>query len=142
MSAVPHSAAPLTLPAALADALWAHALREAPRECVGALGGHAQEQGALALALYPLPNVSPKPESEYLADPGRLLRAMRAMQNEGFTLVALYHSHPRGPALPSRTDTLLAAYPVPYLIADLQNRELRAYHLPEGTTIPVVVGER
>ncbi len=127
----------LLLPPALVGALWAHAEREAPRECVGALGGRVAESGAEALALYPLANVSPDPERTYLAHPGHLLRALRAMEAGGLTLVGLYHSHPRGPARPSVTDTHLAAYPVPYVIADLRTRTLHAYRLPEGS--PVVL---
>lgn len=127
----------LILPPPLVDALWAHAERDAPRECVGALGGHRHGAAAQAAALYPLPNVAPDPERSYLADPGHLLRALRAMQLGGLTLVALYHSHPRGPAWPSDTDTRLAAYPVPYLIADLPTRLLTAYHLPGGERVPL-----
>ena len=125
----------LLLPSILVRALWDHAEREAPRECVGAIGGHARGEGAEAVALYPLANVSPDPERTYLADPGHLLRAFRAMESAGLTLVALYHSHPRGPAWPSGTDTRLAAYPVPYVIADLRTHTLAAYLLPEGTPV-------
>ncbi|GGO20263.1 Mov34/MPN/PAD-1 family protein [Deinococcus humi] len=133
----------LILPAVLADALWAHATREAPRECVGALGGTgwtAEETGGKGVrteALYPLPNISPIPEREYLADPVHLLRALKAMREGGLALVALYHSHPHGPARPSLTDLRLAAYPVPYVIADLERRVLRAYLLPQGTAVAV-----
>ncbi len=135
----------LILPAVLADALWAHAAREAPRECVGALGGTgrtADDPGggeARAEALYPLPNISPIPEREYLADPVHLLRALKAMREGGLALVALYHSHPHGPAMPSLTDFRLAAYPVPYVIADLERRVLRGYRLPQGTPVAVRV---
>jgi proteasome lid subunit RPN8/RPN11 len=135
----------LILPAVLADALWAHATREAPRECVGALGGTghtAEDSGdgqARAQALYPLPNISPIPEREYLADPLHLLRALKAMREGGLALVALYHSHPHGPARPSPTDVQRAAYPVPYVIADLERRVLRAYLLPQGTAVAVQV---
>ncbi|MFK7601045.1 Mov34/MPN/PAD-1 family protein [Deinococcus sp. SM5_A1] len=135
----------LILPAVLADALWAHAAREFPCECVGALGGtgrtaeDTQGEEARAVALYPLPNISAQPEREYLADPVHLLRTLKAMRGGGLALVALYHSHPRGPAWPSSTDLRLAAYPVPYVIADLQNRVLRAYRLPQGTAVEVRV---
>ncbi|CAM3697017.1 Mov34/MPN/PAD-1 family protein [Deinococcus frigens] len=138
----------LILPAALADALWAHAVREFPRECVGALGGAgrtAEEtdgEVARAAALYPLPNISALPEREYLADPVHLLRALKAMREGGLALVALYHSHPHGPARPSPTDLRLAAYPVPYVIADLQHRVLRAYRLPQGTAVRLIVEGR
>jgi proteasome lid subunit RPN8/RPN11 len=135
----------LTLPPLLVSALWAHAERDFPRECVGALGGLPLEGLPLdgladgpelrALALYPLPNIAPDPQRTYLADPGHLLRALRAMGAGGLTLVGLYHSHPHGPAWPSATDTHLAAYPVPYVIADLRTRTLNAYHLPDATPV-------
>lgn len=125
----------LHLPPALRQALWSHAAREAPRECIGALGGVWQGQQARALAFYPLPNISPLPETQYLADPGHFLRALRAMQREELELVALYHSHPYGPGRPSLTDTRLAEYPVPYVIADLKSRVLTAYLLPNGEQV-------
>lgn len=130
----------LNLPAALADALWAQARQAWPHECVGALGGRVHAGVAQAKALYPLANIAVDPEREYLADPGQLLRALRAMQGEDLILVALYHSHPRGPASPSLSDTRLAAYPVPYLIADMAGQVLCAYLLPEGTRVPLHVG--
>ncbi|MEW6421134.1 MAG: M67 family metallopeptidase [Deinococcota bacterium] len=129
----------LILPPVLLDALWLHAEGEAPRECVGALGGHVDGERLEAVALYPLANVSPDPERTYLAHPGHLLRALRAMEAAGLTLVGLYHSHPLGPAEPSVTDTRLAAYPVPYVIADLRTRRVQAYRLPEGTPVAVWV---
>lgn len=131
----------LKLPIVLADALWAQARHAAPHECVGALGGVVHAEVAEARALYPLTNIAADPEREYLADPGQLLRALRAMQREGLNLVALYHSHPRGPASPSLSDTRLAAYPVPYLIADVPGQVLRAYLLPEGTRVPMILGD-
>ncbi|THF66044.1 M67 family metallopeptidase [Deinococcus sp. Arct2-2] len=126
------------LPRVLEGALWAHARRDAPAECVGAIGGHVRPDGLHAHALYPLPNIAPDPARQYLADPGHLLRALRAMQAEGLSLVALYHSHPNGPATPSRTDTQLAAYSVPYLIADLRGGSLLGYSLPDGTAVDIV----
>ena len=111
----------------------------------GALGGTGRTaedtdgEQARAEALYPLPNISATPVHEYLADPLYLLRAFKAMREGGLALVALYHSHPHGPARPSPTDLRLAAYPVPYVIADLRDRVLRAYRLPQGTAVEVRV---
>lgn len=127
----------LTLPPLLVSALWAHAERDFPHECVGALGGHAEGPELEALALYPLPNIAADPGRTYLADPGYLLRALRAMGAGGLRLVGLYHSHPHGPTWPSGTDTRLAAYPVPYVIADLRTRTLSAYLLPDATPVPL-----
>lgn len=129
------------LPSVLAAALWAHVRRELPRECVGALGGWVRGEQVQVRALYPLPNVSPQPEREYLADPGELMRALRGMQREGLELVALYHSHPHGPASPSASDRQLAAYPVPYLIADPLRQNLRAYLLPGGEEVELRAAE-
>ena len=118
------------------EAIWAHVLRELPNEGVGVLAVHWGDPDTL-LACYPLSNVAAQPVSRYLADPLELLRALRAMQRSGLNLGAIYHSHPRGRARPSPTDLDLARYPVPYLIADVQRRELRAYLLPENTEIEV-----
>lgn len=126
------------MPPVLAQALWAHVRRESPREGVGAIGGWAQGDAIYARALYPLPNVAAQPEREYLADAGALLRSLRAMEAESLRLVAFYHSHPCGPGEPSETDSRLAAYPVPYLIADLRGRTLRAYRLPTGEQITLL----
>lgn len=122
----------LVLPDVLEVRLWQHARRSAPQECVGVLGGEQVGAGWQARALYPLSNVAADPEREYWADPAGLLRAFKAMRAEQLELVAIYHSHPRGPAQFSRTDRERAAYDVPYLIADLSRAVLGAYLLPEG----------
>ena len=124
------------LPQSMQEAIWTHVLREVPNEGVGVLAVHKGAPGTV-LACYPLSNVAAQPASRYLADPLELLRALRAMQRSGLNLGAIYHSHPRGRARPSPTDLDLARYPVPYLIADVQRRELRAYLLPENTEIEV-----
>ncbi|WP_407539239.1 M67 family metallopeptidase [Deinococcus radiomollis] len=127
---------PLRLPRHLQSALWAHVLRELPAEGVGVLA--AEAPGELR-ALYPLSNVAAQPQRQYLADPLQLLRALRAMERDHLTLGAIYHSHPHGPARPSETDLLLAGYRVPYLIADVQGRVLRAYLLPENVEVSLTL---
>lgn len=130
---------PLHLPAALHAALWQHARTHPHHEVVGALGGVQHGETWCVHTLYPLPNIAPDPTREYLADPTYLLRALKAMRAEGLELVGLYHSHPRGPDRPSRTDTRLAAYDVPYLIADLSSGNLCAYLLPEAQEVALHV---
>lgn len=88
-------------------------------------------------SLYPLTNVSPHPERAYRAHDLELLRALRAMRAEALELVGIYHSHPHGPPQPSDEDRRLAAWDVPYLIADLRTGTLRAYLLPSGQEIRV-----
>ncbi|ADV67034.1 Mov34/MPN/PAD-1 family protein [Deinococcus maricopensis] len=127
------------LPAPLRARLIAHARAEVPCECVGLLGGHDRPGvGSDVRAMYPLRNAAPDPQRTYIADPGHVLRALKAMRAEGLDLVGIYHSHPRGPAVPSRTDVQLAAYGVPYLIVDVQREDVRAYRLPELTEEPLL----
>jgi [CysO sulfur-carrier protein]-S-L-cysteine hydrolase len=102
---------------------------EHPRECCGLLGGsdsHARHR-------YPLENRSPEPERRYFAAPEDLFGAMRRMRDEGEELVAIYHSHPRGPSCPSQTDIELAFYPeAVYLIVALAPQtEMRAFRIDE-----------
>ena len=126
------------LPARMQEAIWTHVLREMPNEGVGVLAASPDAPGTLQ-ACYPLSNVAAQPARRYLADPLELLRALRAMRQGGLNLGAIYHSHPSGRARPSPTDLELARYPVPYLIADVQRHELRAYLLPGNTEIEVLL---
>lgn len=128
----------LALPAPLRVRLWAHARTDAPRECVGLLGGRATSTGGAVHALYPLANVAERPERAYRADDLELLRALKAMAREDLELVGIYHSHPAGPGTPSEEDVRLARYPVPHLIADLKGASLRAFLLPEGVEVRLV----
>lgn len=76
-----------------------HALADAPLECCGLLAG-CQGQ---AWKIYPLANAS-KSETRYDADPRALIDAVQAIRRESTEIVAIYHSHPKWPAVPSKTD--------------------------------------
>ena len=89
----------LTLPAAALDALLAHARRESPRECCGLLGGTA---GVVTLCL-PVVNELASPTA-FCTEPRSMLAADRALRAAGVELLAVYHSHPTSPAVPSVTD--------------------------------------
>ena len=120
------------VPQALVGEMFAHARGCAPEECCGLLGG----EGNRAASVYPLRNVSPRPEVAYEAAPGELFEAQRSMRARGETLVGVYHSHPRsGDPAPSRTDVRLAFYPEAfYLIIgfdDAGGCVLRAFRISE-----------
>ncbi|RTI14901.1 M67 family metallopeptidase, partial [Thermus scotoductus] len=85
----------------------------------------------------PLPNAHPEPLVGYLAEPLALLRALKEMEREGLALLAIYHSHPRGPAFPSPTDIREARWRVPYVIFGTDG--VRAFLLPEGLEVPVAL---
>ena len=89
----------LTLPAAVLDALLAHARRESPRECCGVLGG---AEGVVTVAL-PVENELASPTA-FRTAPRSMLAADRALRAAGVELLAVYHSHPTSAATPSATD--------------------------------------
>jgi [CysO sulfur-carrier protein]-S-L-cysteine hydrolase len=102
MASVPEPAPdPLEIPAAIVDQMIAHCQREAPREACGMLGG----VGSRVVSFHPLTNVAAS-EKVYLADKRELLIVNRAIRESGQEILALYHSHPRSIATPSKTDLL------------------------------------
>src|SRR5713226_1453976 len=108
-----------------------HALREAPHECCGLIGGN----DARSRTVYPLRNVAADPLVTYEAAPEDLFAAQRAMRDRGEQLLAIYHSHPRSnDPQPSETDVRLAYYPsAVYFIVGLGDKEpcLRAFRISE-----------
>ncbi|WP_022799121.1 Mov34/MPN/PAD-1 family protein [Thermus islandicus] len=121
----------LYVPIRLLRETQAHLEREAPREGVGLWAGRREVERVI-----PLPNVHPNPRTGYLAEPLALLRALKEMEREGLSLLAIYHSHPAGPALPSPTDRKEARWRVPYVIFGTDG--FRAFLLPEGREVEVV----
>ncbi len=95
--------------------LWADVLgaleRALPEEACGFLAGCADR----VEAVYPVPNELRSPTA-YRMEPAAQIRAMTAIEKAGREIVAIYHSHPNGPPIPSATDVDEASYPVPYVI--------------------------
>ncbi len=88
-------------------------------------------------------NVADTPETRYLIDPKELYAAVRASSDFDRELVAVYHSHPRSPALPSPTDRAEVRWPdALYLLVSLRwaEPEVNVYRIDEGavTKVPIV----
>lgn len=135
----------LTLAPALAEQLVAHAVADLPNECCGMIAG----VGGTATRIIRATNSEPSPFF-YVIDPREQMRIMDAIDDAGEDLVAIYHSHTRSAAFPSRTDVELGFFPeTPYLIVSIADREapvIRAFLLsrtaPEGeqiTEVPVEI---
>ena len=97
----------LRLPRALAEELLRLAQEAPEEEICGLIAGVAGE----ARRLFPVPNVASDRRRFFELDPKGQIDAMRAMREAGDELVAIYHSHPHGPAEPSRKDMEHHAYP-------------------------------
>lgn len=108
----------LWLTEAQARQIARHALDAAPDEACGIIGGI----GERALDIVPVPNVADDPRRHYLLDPQAMTRAWSRLRDAGLDIIGFYHSHPKGDALPSRTDIALAAYPdTAWLIVGLKD---------------------
>ena len=81
--------------------MLAQAVAEAPNECVGLLAGTPDGQVTERL---PLINALADPR-RFESDPRSLLAAERRRRQLGLEFLAVYHSHPTSPPIPSRTDT-------------------------------------
>jgi proteasome lid subunit RPN8/RPN11 len=89
----------LVIPRPIHDQMISHALADAPLECCGLLGG----VGGRVETFHPLRNADSS-QTRYSADPADLISAVRSIRAAGAEVVAIYHSHPRWAAIPSRTD--------------------------------------
>jgi [CysO sulfur-carrier protein]-S-L-cysteine hydrolase len=111
--------------------LVTQALAAFPIEACGLLAG----KNGRVRRLYPITNVLHSP-SAYLMDARQQVEAMLQMEAHGWELLAIYHSHPHGPAEPSATDIAQAYYPdALYLILSLAEQArplLRAFRIGDG----------
>jgi proteasome lid subunit RPN8/RPN11 len=113
------------------DEIVQHARAEAPNECCGIV---ATADGS-AVRIFQAENAEASPV-RYGLDPRDQYKIMMEIEDNGWALGAIYHSHTRSPAYPSQTDVNLAFYPdALYLIVsiqDEQNPDLRAFRIVDG----------
>jgi proteasome lid subunit RPN8/RPN11 len=136
----------MRIPGALADELVAHAHADLPNECCGLIAG----RDGVATRVMRATNAEGSPFF-YVFDPREQLEMMEEIEDAGEDVLAIYHSHTRSAAYPSRTDVDLAFYAQPlYVIISLADRErpdIRAFRIArdgvEGEQIreePIEVG--
>ena len=85
-------------------------IKEAPFEACGMLGGTRSGDVLRAERLYPTRNQL-KSRVKYQINPVDQLKVFNDLEKKGLELVAIYHSHPAGPAYPSELDVERAFYP-------------------------------
>jgi proteasome lid subunit RPN8/RPN11 len=108
-----------------------HGLREFPNEACGLVAGN----NGGPVKVFAMRNLDASPVS-YRLDPKEQLRVFSEMDEEGWDLFGIYHSHTHSEAYPSETDLRLAFYPESrYMILSLSDREnpvLRAFRIEDG----------
>lgn len=82
------------------EQLYEQARRDAPFETCGMIGGTHKR----ALKIYPIRNVAENRVKNYFMDGVDQIRAMQDMDDNGYEIVSIYHSHPVSRAYPSVTD--------------------------------------
>jgi proteasome lid subunit RPN8/RPN11 len=94
----------LIVPRLILTEMLAQAEAERPLECCGLLAGTVAEDGTgLVQVRYPLINAAASPV-EYLSDGRSMFEACRDMRRRGLDVLAVYHSHPTSPPVPSKKD--------------------------------------
>lgn len=84
---------------ALIDEMVAHAREDLPNECCGMVGGVDGE----ASIVIPVVNSAASP-LRFEMDPQGQYDALKAIEDDGKELLAIYHSHTKSAAYPSQTD--------------------------------------
>ena len=139
----------MEIPRELRDAMVLHALEEDPNECCGLLAG----KDGKVMKLYRITNAEKSPY-RYKLDDAEYFAALREIQDAGWDIQVIYHSHTHSPAYPSDTDIRLVTWPDAYYAIvslaepDQQRQlvrkdppELRVFRIVDGTATeePVVI---
>ena len=128
----------LSLERRFVDEIIAHALEDDPNECCGILagnGGKAPIYRGKAVKLYRMTNTEHSP-SRYNMDSRELYKVYREIDDSGWDVMAIYHSHTHSPAYPSGTDIRLASWPDAYYVlvslSDKEHPDVRAFRILDG----------
>ena len=122
-----------------ADEIVAHALEEDPNECCGILAG----QDGRVTRLYRMTNAEHSPY-RYNMDSEELYRTYREIDDNGWDVLVIYHSHTHTEAYPSATDVRMATWPdgksiwpeAYYILVspmDKSSPAIRAFRIEDGT---------
>jgi proteasome lid subunit RPN8/RPN11 len=115
----------------LAKEIVEQGLREFPNECCGLIAS----EGGVPVRVFPMTNADASPVT-YRLDGKEQLRVFDELDERGWDLWAIYHSHTHSEAYPSETDVKLAFYPdARYLLLSLADRDepvLRSFRIVDG----------
>jgi len=127
----------LTIPKHIFDDMIAYCREGCPNEACGILAGRGNEVSRL----YRMRNVEDSPVS-YLMDSKEQFEVMKALRDNGLSIVALFHSHTSSAAYPSAKDVQLAFYEdSAYVIVSLSGREpaVKAFFIANGVPEEIAI---
>ncbi len=116
----------LRLPKDVYEQVVEHCVSGRPNEACGLF---ASSSGRI-VKVFPMTNAAGSPV-RYSLDPREQLAVYRALEDEGWELGGVFHSHTRTEAYPSPTDVRLASEDVPYVIVSLADDapKIRAFRI-------------
>lgn len=119
------------IPADIRDKMIEHAAAELPNEACGLLAG----PGDRVEHFFPMANADHS-RTTYRLDPREQIRVFEVIEEKGWQLLGIFHSHSHSEAYPSETDRLQAFYPEAHYVlaslADRNNPSLRAFTIRDG----------
>ena len=127
----------LVLPRKLVTRILLHVLQHEDTESCGLIS----KSGNDPAHYYAVNNIAPEPSIRFEMDPKQQIAAMKHMRSHGEELLAIVHSHPASPPVPSATDIRECGYPnAYYIIVSLNSScamEMRAYRMIDAAMQPV-----
>jgi proteasome lid subunit RPN8/RPN11 len=127
----------LVLAPGLLDLMIKHAKEKYPEEACGLLVGQDS-----AARFIPMENTLAS-STAFEMDPAQLISTFKDLRSSGEKLVAIFHSHPRGPARPSESDIQRAYYPqAAQLIisfADPERPQAAGFRIIDGEVLEIEV---
>lgn len=113
------------------DEIVAQGLAEFPNECCGFVAGSDGE----AVKVFRMKNADASP-STYRMEPREQLQVQNEMDENGWDIYAIFHSHTHSEAYPSETDRNQAFYTDSYYallsLDDRENPVFRAFRIVDG----------
>lgn len=130
---------------AQAESLERAATAAHPHECCGLLIGEGSVQLTVT-EVAATDNVAENPADSFAIDPQAQFALLRATRATGRRVVGHYHSHPRGPAVPSVRDLAMAHDPeAVWIVIDssASGANMRAFCHPTGmgrfVEVPIMI---
>ncbi len=127
----------LVLPRKLVNQILTHAQQHEHTESCGLI---STSDGNPA-HYYAVKNIAVDPSTHFEMEPKQQIAAMKHMREHGEDLLAIVHSHPLSPPLPSATDMQEAGYAdAYYIIVSLNTKgvlEMRGFKIVDGNMQPV-----
>ncbi|MEI6289670.1 MAG: M67 family metallopeptidase [Chloroflexota bacterium] len=106
----------------------------APIEACGLVGG----RNDIVELVLPVKNAA-ESKTRFIMDPKAQLRAIQQIESEGLELLAIFHSHPKGPSTPSETDIAESRYAAANIIWAKTGRRwtARAFIIENGISVEI-----